>query len=333
MTERITIAHGSGGRQTREFIENSLVPRFGNDALAPLDDAAGIVCNGERLLFTTDSFVVKPLEFPGGDIGKLAVCGTINDLAVSGGRPLWLSCGLIMEESLETAVLERVLDSLAAEAARAGVSVVCGDTKVVERGGADGLFINTAGIGAPLDGFAPSPVRAGDAVLVSGSIGEHEAAVFQAREGVCRHLELESDCAALHELVAAMIEAAPCIHAMRDPTRGGLGAVLNELVGGTGCGILLDEAAVPVSEAVMGVCELAGFDPLYLACEGRLVCIAPADDAARLLATMRAHPLGAGAAVIGQVLDDPAERVRLRTAFGGGRIIPMPSGVQLPRIC
>jgi len=330
---KVSLAHGSGGRLTRDLIQSLFLPRLGNDALAELSDAARVQLDGRPMLFTTDSFVVKPLEFPGGDIGKLAVCGTVNDLAVSGGRPLWLSCGLIIEEGLPIAVLERVADSIAAAARDAGVSVVCGDTKVVEAGGADGLFINTAGIGVPIAGYAPGPILHGDKVLVSGTIGDHEAAIFQARENLGRRLAIASDCASLHGLVAAMLATGVAVRVMRDPTRGGIGAALNELLAGSGCSVELEEDAIPLREEVRGMCELVGFDPMYLANEGKLVCFAAAEGAAALLAAMKAHALGAGAAAIGEVAADGRERVYLRSGFGGSRIVAMPSGVQLPRIC
>ena len=250
MERKISLAHGSGGKLARDLIEDVLLPRLHNETLEQLADAADLHLNGSRVLFTTDSFVVKPIEFPGGDIGKLAVCGTINDLAVSGGRPLWISCGLIIEEGFSLERLERIVESLARAAADAGVSVACGDTKVVERGGADGLFVNTAGIGIPIDDFTPANIQPGDKVLVSGTIGavtKHsamsnpEAAVFRAREDLGRKMDLDSDCAPLHGLVATMIPAAPSIRVMRDPTRGGLGAVLNELIERTGRSISIEE--------------------------------------------------------------------------------------------
>jgi len=314
-------------------VEGLFVPRFRNDALSMLGDSAELKHDGGRLFFTTDSFVIKPLEFPGGDIGKLAVCGTVNDLAVSGARPLWISCGMIIEEGLDLTVLVRIADSIAAAATLAGVSVVCGDTKVVEHGGADGLFINTAGIGASLDGFQRSAVRPGDKILVSGTIGDHEAAVFRVREGLGRKLDVASDCAPLGGLVAAMVAAAPSIRMMRDPTRGGVGAVLNELVEGTGCSFSIIEEAMPVRNEVRGMCELVGFEAIYLANEGKLVCFAPAEATPALLAAMRAHPLGRDAAVIGEVVADSRERVYLQSPWGGSRIIAMPAGIQLPRIC
>ncbi|NQT20082.1 MAG: hydrogenase expression/formation protein HypE [Planctomycetes bacterium] len=333
MEQRISLAHGSGGKLARDLIEKTIVPRLGNPALANLADAADLDFNGRRLLFTTDSFVIKPLEFPGGDIGKLAVCGTVNDLAVSGARPLWISCGLIIEETFPMSRLERIIDSLSEAAAEAGVSVVCGDTKVVERGSADGLFINTAGIGAPIDGFSPSAIQPGDKVIISGTIGDHEAAVFRAREELGHKLTLDSDCAPLHDLVATMLSAAGSIRVMRDPTRGGVGAVLNELAAHTACSIRVEEAALPIKPEVLGMCELVGFDPIYLANEGKLVCIVSSADTDALLAAMQAHPLGKDAAIIGEVTADERERIYLRTAFGGSRIVSLPTGVQLPRIC
>ena len=334
MNDLITLAHGSGGRRTRDLIENLLLPRFTHPALAELGDAAALETGGTRLLFTTDSFVISPLEFPGGDIGKLAVCGTVNDLAVSGARPLWLSCALIIEENFEIARLARLLDSLTATAREAGVAVVCGDTKVVEHGNADGLFINTAGIGVPLGDFRPSLPRAGDRVLVSGTIGDHEAAIFQAREKLGRYEGLCSDCAPLNGLVAALLAAgSQGVRIMRDATRGGVGTVLNELTHGSGCSIMLADEHIPLSAQVRGLCEIVGFDPLYLANEGKLVCIAAPEVAETVLAAMRGHALGAESAVIGEVVADAKERVYLCTGFGGSRVVAVPEGVQLPRIC
>ena len=333
MNDLITLAHGSGGRRTRDLIEGLLLPRFTHPALAALGDAAALEIGGTPLLFTTDSFVISPLEFPGGDIGRLAVCGTVNDLAVSGARPLWLSCALIIEENFEIARLERLLDSLAATAREAGVAVVCGDTKVVERGSADGLFINTAGIGVPTAGFRPTSPRPGDCVLVSGTIGDHEAAIFQAREQLGRCADLRSDCAPLNGLVAAMLGVGGGVRVMRDATRGGLGTVLNELVRGSACSALLDDERLPVSPQVRGLCEIVGFDPLYLANEGKLLCIAAPAASAALLAAMQSHGLGANSAIIGEIVADPKERVYLRTGFGGSRVVSVPEGVQLPRIC
>lgn len=277
--------------------------------------------------------MVSPLVFPGGDIGKLAVCGTANDLAVAGARPRWISCGLIIEEGFARAELERIADSMAAAAEAIGAQIVTGDTKVVERGEADGLFINTAGIGTVAEGYEPSPARPGDAVLVSGPVGDHEAAIFQARERLARRLEIESDCAALWPVVEAMLAHAPAVRVMRDPTRGGLATILCELAEGGGRSIEVDEGAVPVRDEVRGLCELVGFDPLYMACEGRLVAVVAAEAAEPVLAAMRASPLGADAALIGRVLDERKGMCTLRTAVGGSRVLRMLAAGQLPRIC
>lgn len=334
MDDKITLAHGAGGRQTRDLIEALILPRFGNPALEEMGDAALVETGGTRMLFTTDGFVIKPLEFPGGDIGKLAVCGTVNDLSVAGGRPLWLSCSLVIEEGLPTALLERLLDSMAATARAAGVQIVCGDTKVVERGAADGLFICTAGVGLPLPECRRQPVQAGDCVLVSGPVGDHEAAVFRARENVGQGMALVSDCAPVNGLVAAMAPVAGGgLRVMRDPTRGGLATALYELVQGSGCSVMLREEDVPVRAEVRGLCELVGFEPYHLACEGRLVAIAAPERAPVLLAAMRAHPQGREAAIIGELVGDGRGRVYLENSFGGGRVLGLVSGVQLPRIC
>ena len=333
MEKRITLAHGSGGQLTRELVEHVFVPKLKNDILSRLADAADLAIAGQRLMFTTDSFVIKPLEFPGGDIGKLSVCGTINDLAVSGARPLWISCGMIIEEGFPFERLERIVDSVARAANDAGVAVVCGDTKVVEHGGADGLFINTAGIGVPIGGYCPAPIQPGDKIVVSGTIGDHEAAIFRVRENLARRMELASDCAPLHGLVERMLSAAPGIRVMRDPTRGGVGAVLNELVAGTGCSFTIEDDLIPMRDEVRGICELVGFDPMYLANEGKLVCFVPEGQAQAALQAMQSHPFGAHAAIIGEVAADSRERVYLQSRFGSSRIVAMPTGVQLPRIC
>ena len=333
MEQQISLAHGSGGQLTRELVEHVFVPKLKNDILSRLTDAAELAVPGSRLMFTTDSFVIKPLEFPGGDIGKLSVCGTINDLAVSGARPMWISCGLIIEEGFSFERLGRIVDSIARTTADAGVAVVCGDTKVVEHGSADGLFINTAGIGVPIRDYRSAPIQPGDKILVSGTIGDHEAAIFRVRENLGRRMELASDCAALHGLVETMLAAAPGIRVMRDPTRGGIGAVLNELATGTACSFTIEDDLIPMCDEVRGICELVGFDPMYLANEGKLVCFVPAKQAESLLQAMRSHPLGANAAIIGEAVADSRERVYLQSRFGGSRIVIMPTGVQLPRIC
>lgn len=337
---RITLAHGSGGRAMRELVEGLLLPAFANPWLAELEDQARIdlaalAAQGERLAFTTDSYVVSPLEFPGGDIGSLAVNGTVNDLAVGGARPLFLSCGLVLEEGFGLVALERVARSMGRAAREAGVAIVTGDTKVVERGAADQLFINTAGIGVVPAGVNVSARRArpGDAVIVNGSLGDHGIAILLARNELALEAPVESDCQPLAGLVQAMLAACPDIHCLRDATRGGLATVANEFAAASGVGIRLWEAALPVHEAVRGASEILGLDPLYLANEGKLVAVVPGSRAEALVAAMRAHPAGREAAIVGEVCAEPAGRVILATAFGGERVVDMLAGEQLPRIC
>ena len=305
-----------------------------------MDDQARLMADalqeqGARLAFTTDSFVVTPLEFPGGDIGTLAVCGTVNDLAVGGARPLWLSAAFIIEEGCEIALLRRIVASMAAEAARAGVRIVTGDTKVVERGKGDGVFITTAGVGVIPPGLdlGPQNIRPGDAVIVNGVLGDHGATILAARGDLALSVDLVSDCAGLGHLMQAALAAAPDLRAARDCTRGGLASALNELAAEAGVAVELDETALPLRPEVAGVCELLGLDPLYLANEGRLVLFCPPDRAEAVVAALRALPHGEGACVIGKALPGPAGRVTLRTAFGGGRLVDMLIGEQLPRIC
>jgi hydrogenase expression/formation protein HypE len=336
----VTLAHGGGGRAMRTLIENLILPAFNNPLLATLEDQATVslaelVAHGDRLAFTTDSYVVTPMQFPGGDIGTLAVCGTVNDLAVSGARPLYLSCGLVIEEGLEMAQLAVIIDSLAATARQAGVCVVTGDTKVVERGAADKLFINTAGIGVIPAGvqISASRARPGDAVIVSGSLGDHGIAILLARNELALDAAVSSDCQPLHGLVAAMLAACQDIHCLRDATRGGVATVLNEFATSSRVGIRINETAVPVNETVRGACEILGLDPLYLANEGKLVAVVPATHAAAVLAAMRAHPAGRDAAIVGEITAEPVGNVILATAFGGHRMVDMLVGEQLPRIC
>ena len=336
---KIRLAHGSGGALMHELIEDLIVARLTNPVLSGLDDAAEIPDvldasrEGDRLAFTTDSYVVQPLFFPGGDIGKLSVCGTVNDLAMRGARPAYLTLGLVIEEGLPVADLARVLDSVGATAAAAGVSVAAGDTKVVEHGAVGGLIINTAGIGVipARVHVAGDRARPGDVVVVSGTIGDHEAAILVAREGLRLEQTIESDCAALNGLADAVLEACPEVHVMRDPTRGGLGTTLNEVAGRSGVSITLEESALPMDERVRSVCEILGFDPIYMANEGKMIVIAPAESADAVVNAMRRHPLGARAAVIGAVTE--GRGVRLRTEIGGLRPVVMLEGVQLPRIC
>ena len=336
----ITMAHGGGGRAMRELIERLVIPAFSNPLLAPLEDQAriglrGLAEIGDRLAFTTDSYVVSPLFFPGGDIGKLAICGTVNDLAMSGAVPLFLSCGLIIEEGLPTAELERVLASMSALARQTGVNVVTGDTKVVNRGAADKLFINTAGIGVIAAGVDISATRArpGDIVIVNGTLGDHGVAILVARNELDLQTDLLSDCQPLHGLVQAMLSACPDIHCLRDATRGGLATVLNEFAISSQVGMRLQESALPLKPEVRGACEMLGLDVLYMANEGKLVAVVPREQADAVLAAMRAHPAGADAAIVGEVLAEPAGHVILNTLFGGERVVDMLVGEQLPRIC
>lgn len=336
----ITMAHGGGGRAMRELIEKLIVPAFANPRLAALEDQACVALpelaeHGDRLAFTTDSYVVAPLFFAGGDIGKLAIFGTVNDLAMAGAVPLYLSCGLIIEEGFPTADLQRVLGSMAAAALQAGVQVVTGDTKVVNRGAADKLFINTAGIGVVPRGahIRATRARPGDVVIVNGTLGDHGVAILVARNELELQSSIASDCQPLHGLVQAMLAACPDIHCLRDATRGGLATVLNEFAASSKVGIRLQERALPIKPEVRGASEMLGLDVLYMANEGKLVTVVPASHANAVLAAMRAHPAGLDAAIVGEVLAEPAGHVVLNTAFGGERVVDMLVGEQLPRIC
>jgi hydrogenase expression/formation protein HypE len=332
----ILMAHGAGGRKSADLVRGLFLRHFSNPSLDVLGDSAILATGSARLAFTTDSFVVSPLFFPGGDIGKLAVCGTVNDLACAGATPLALSAAFILEEGLELAVLERLLVSMRDAAAEAGVPIVAGDTKVVPRGSADGVFITTSGVGLIPDGLtSPSPDRAapGDVVLLTGTLADHGMAVMTAREGLRFASEIRSDCAPLAGLASALLEAAPAVHALRDPTRGGLAAVLNEIAAQSGVCMEIDEAAVPVSDDVRVACELLGIDPLHVANEGKLVVILPSDHAEAALSALRRHSYGAKATAIGRVLDCPSGRVHLKTVLGSLRILDLPAGDLLPRIC
>jgi len=333
--DTVLLGHGSGGRLTAELVRKLFLPAFDNPALARLDDQAVISLDGLRLAFTTDSFVVQPLFFPGGDIGSLAVHGTVNDLAMGGAQPLCLSAAFILEEGLPLATLERVVRSMQEAAAAAGVEIVTGDTKVVEKGSGDGLFINTTGLGVVPAGVELSADRArpGDRILLSGPLGDHGIAVLAQREGLEFDCAIESDSAPLHTLVAAMLSASGSIRCLRDPTRGGLATALNEIAAQSRVGIRIEEAAIPVREEVQGACELLGLDPLYVANEGKLVAIVAPEVAEPLLAALRAHPLGARAQLIGAVTDGRPGEVVLRTRLGTSRLVDMLSGDQLPRIC
>jgi hydrogenase expression/formation protein HypE len=333
--ERITLAHGSGGKATHTLIEAVFLEAFRNPLLEALEDQAAPVVDGVRLAFTTDSFVVSPLVFPGGDIGDLAVNGTVNDLAMSGAHPLYLSTGFILEEGFPVADLEQVVGSMSEAAASAGVAVVTGDTKVVEKGKADGCYINTAGIGVIRHDLqlGASRARPGDAVIVSGPIGDHGVTIMLARGELDIEADVSSDTAPMHDLVARLLDATTEVHALRDATRGGVATILNEVATASNTAVVLDEEAVPVRPEVTGACEILGIDPLYVACEGRLVAIVDGAVADRALEALRSHPLGAGAAIIGRVKDDPPGLVLLKTTFGGTRIVDVLVGDPLPRIC
>jgi hydrogenase expression/formation protein HypE len=332
--EIVTLAHGAGGKASRALVEGLFLPELGNPLLDALGDAAVLELGGARLAFTTDSYVVKPLVFPGGDIGELAVNGTVNDLAVSGAIPRFLSAGFVIEEGFPVEDLRRIVASMARAAQAASVVIAAGDTKVVERGNADGLYVTTAGIGI-VPGAAelgPERVRPGDRVLVSGTLGDHGMAVLIARGDLDLEVDLESDTAPVHELAAALLELGG-VRWMRDPTRGGLATALNELAEQSGLAIALDEASVPLRPEVVGACEILGIDPLYVANEGKLAAVVAPDRADEALAVLRLHPLGAEAAIVGEVRAEPAGMVLLDTAFGGSRIVDLLVGDPLPRIC
>lgn len=331
----ITLGHGAGGETMRRFIRDLFLRDFANPALNALADAALLDVEGNRLAFTTDSYVVKPLEFPGGDIGKLAVCGTVNDLAVMGARPLYLSAGFIIEEGFCVATLERIVHSMADAACAAGVQIVTGDTKVVPRGEGDGLFINTSGVGVyPLGkGLCSHVIAAGDAIIVSGALGDHGLAILEAREHLSFKTEIRSDCASLNGLIGDVLEISAGVKWMRDPTRGGLAAALSELVEGQSFGAMIHETDLPVREEVRAVCELLGFDPMHLANEGKVVAVVEASEAERVLQIMRGHELGREAAPIGRITADGAGAVRVETEVGGVRRLQRPAGELLPRIC
>jgi len=332
--DKVLLGHGSGGKLSAELMRELFLPAFANPVLSRLEDQAVLEIGGGRLAFTTDSFVVKPLFFRGGDIGSLAVHGTVNDLAMGGAQPRALSAAFILEEGFPLADLRRVVDSMAQAAKRAGVSIVTGDTKVVERGSGDGVYINTAGIGVVADGvnLSAAHARPGDAVILSGAIGDHGAAILTQREGLELEGALESDSAPLNGLVEAVLAATREVRAMRDPTRGGLASALNEIAAQSGVGIALREEAIAVHAPVRGACEVLGLDPLYVANEGKMIAIVPAEQADLVVRAMRQHPLGAEAAQIGTV-GGQAGLVTMRTAFGTTRIVDMLAGDQLPRIC
>jgi len=333
--EIITLSHGSGGKLTNNLIKKLFLKKFNNPKLQPLEDAAILNISGSYLAFTTDTFTVDPLFFPGGDIGKLAICGTINDLAVMGAKPLYLSCGMVIEEGLKLDTLKKIVDSMRKMAEATGIEIVTGDTKVVEKGKGDKIFINTSGIGIFGEGIKPleNNFQPGDKIIINGTIGDHGIAVLSARQEFGFETDIVSDSAPLNGLVSEILPIAPGIRFMRDPTRGGLATTLNEIVEGKDFGILIDEEKIPIRESVKGICEILGFDPLYVANEGKVVLIVDQKDANRVLEKMRTHPLGKESRIIGKVVSEPIERVCLKTRAGGTRIVDMMVGEQLPRIC
>lgn len=331
----ILLAHGEGARLSRRLIRDEVLAAFDNPFLRPLGDGALLPATAGELVVSTDGYVVTPLFFPGGDIGRLAVHGTVNDLAVCGAEPLYLTLGLIAEEGLPRQTLRRVLRSAADAARDCGVTVVAGDTKVVPRGAADGLFLHTTGIGLKRPGvdLGPHRVRPGDVVLLSGTIGDHGLAVLAAREGLLGEAGLVSDTAALHGMIAELLAGGVDVHFLRDPTRGGVSALLHEFAEAASLSVRIDEAAVPVSDAARGACELLGLDPLYIANEGKLVAVVARQSADAALACLRGHPLGAGSACVGELVEGPAGEVRVRGLLGQVRVLDEPSGAPLPRIC
>lgn len=332
---QVLLAHGGGGRLTHELIEKLILPEFRNPGLEQRHDGAMLTVGTERLAFSTDGYVVKPLFFPGGDIGELAVNGTVNDLAMCGARPLYLSTALIIEEGFPMDDLCRIVHSMQTAARTAGVALVTGDTKVVDRGKGDGLFVTTSGVGSipPDVDIHPRHARPGDMILLNGPIAQHGIAIMSVREGLEFGTAIGSDTAALNGLVEAMLAAAPPIHVLRDPTRGGVATTLNEIASEAGAGITIHETDIPVDEEVRGACELLGFDPLYVANEGKLLAFVAREDAETVLAAMRAHPLGTRAVIIGEVTDEHPGVVVLKSSIGSSRVVDMLSGEQLPRIC
>lgn len=333
--DKVLLAHGSGGKLSHELVNKVFIPKFANQALNQLDDQAQLEIAGVKLAFSTDSFVVNPIIFPGGDIGKLAVCGTVNDLAMGGAKPLYLSAGFIIEEGFPMETLEQIVESMRRTAQEAGVEIVTGDTKVVEKGSADQIFINTAGIGAIPEGVVISGANAkpGDVVILNGFMGDHGIAVMAERQGLRFQEEVPSDCAPLNHLVADILAVTKQVKVLRDPTRGGVATTLNEIAQQSQVGIKLFEDKLPVRDSVRGVCEILGLDPLYVANEGKLLAIVPAADAEDVLVAMRANKYGRDAVVIGEITEEHPNKVVLQTIIGGKRIVDMLAGAQLPRIC
>lgn len=335
MDDKILLSHGSGGKQTNSLISDLFFKYFNNSVLNEMNDAAQLTLEGNRIAFTTDSFVVNPIFFNGGNIGKLAVCGTVNDIAVSGAKPLFLTSAFIIEEGFEISKLEEIVKSMAEEAEKAGVKIVAGDTKVVEKGSADGIFINTTGIGIIRNdvNIKASNARSGDVVIVNGTLGDHGMTIMCERNGLGFEGDIKSDCASLNGLIDSMLQVCTDIHVLRDATRGGVAAVLNEIAQASKVSIKLSEKSIPISEEISGVCELLGLEPLYIANEGKLCAIIPEQYAEEVLEVMKSHPLGINSAIIGKVVEDSNSKVYIDTIVGGLRIVDMPSGQQLPRIC
>jgi len=331
----VLLAHGGGGRLTQQLIQSMFLTQFDNELLAPLHDGAVVTLGGARIAFTTDSYVISPVFFPGGDIGTLAVNGTVNDLAMCGARPLYLSCAFIIEEGLPMEDLWQIVLSMKKAASEAGVMLVTGDTKVVDKGKGDRIFITTSGIGLVPPGVQLDPrnARAGDKIIVNGPIAVHGIAIMSVREGLGFETRIGSDTAPLHELAATILRSGDNVHVLRDPTRGGLASALNEIAGSSHVGIMLSESAIPLTDEVRGACEILGLDPLYVANEGKVLAFVPPSSAGEVLRAMRAHPLGKQAAIIGEVVADHPGVVVMKTGIGGMRVVDMLSGEQLPRIC
>jgi hydrogenase expression/formation protein HypE len=332
---RVEMAHGGGGRAMAQLIEQLFMAAFDNKYLRQMNDQACFQVSSGRMVMSTDSHVITPLFFPGGDIGSLSINGTINDVVMSGAKPCYLAASFILEEGLPLADLKRIVESMTKAAQNAGVAIVTGDTKVVEQGSGDGVFITTTGVGIIPTGINISGERArpGDKILVSGTLGDHGIAIMSLRENLSFHTSIQSDTASLHDLVSAMVAAVPKIHVLRDPTRGGVATTLNEIARQSAVGMMLSEKQLPIHEQVSAACEFLGFDPLYVANEGKLVAICAAEDAEQLLAVMRSHPLGVNAEIIGEVVEDTHCFVQMETSFGGMRVVDWLSGEQLPRIC
>lgn len=335
MSDKILLSHGSGGKQTNSLINDLFLKYFNNSVLNEMNDAAHLTLEGNKIAFTTDSFVVNPVFFNGGNIGKLAVCGTVNDIAVSGAKPLFLTSAFIIEEGFEINKLEEIVKSMAEESKRAGVKIVAGDTKVVEKGSADGIFINTTGIGIIRNdvNIKASNAKSGDVVIVNGTLGDHGMTIMCERNGLGFEGDIKSDCASLNGLIDLMLDVCTDIHVLRDATRGGVAAVLNEIAQASKVSIKLSEKSIPVSEEISGVCELLGLEPLYIANEGKLCVFVPEEYATEVLEAMKNHPLGINSAIVGKVVEGSNSKVYIDTIVGGQRIVDMPSGQQLPRIC